>query len=65
MKRFNYHCIQCKGLIAASNKPLDVPNVCSNCEQRHTKAMVARQKEKLNINDIDKKENLTTNRRNK
>jgi len=48
---YNYHCVRCNHLIAAANKPLDVPAICSSCDHKDTLKAIARQSEKLNVDE--------------
>jgi len=54
--RFEYKCIHCKKLIAASNVPLEVSIVCWECDNKHILQMKKRKEEKLNV-DQDYKKN--------
>ena len=54
--RFEYKCIQCKKLMAASDVPLEVSIICWECDDKHTVQMIKRKKEKLNV-DQDYKKN--------
>jgi hypothetical protein len=33
MKPYNYHCIECNGLMLSTNKAAVVPTTCSSCEK--------------------------------
>ncbi len=48
---YNYYCVRCNHLIAAANKPLDVPAICSSCDHNDTLKAIARQTEKLNVDE--------------
>jgi DNA-directed RNA polymerase subunit M/transcription elongation factor TFIIS len=51
---YNYHCVRCNHLIAAANKPLDVPAICSSCDYSDTLKAIARQNEKLSVDEKTK-----------
>lgn len=49
--RFIYKCIQCNGLMASANRPLeDVDAICSSCCGKFNDKMTALRKGKLNVN---------------
>ena len=54
--RFEYKCIQCKKLIAASDVPLEVSIICWECDNKHNLQMRRRKEEKLSV-DQDYRKN--------
>lgn len=54
--RFEYKCIQCKKLMAASDVPLEVSIICWECNNKHNLQMRRRKEEKLNV-DQDYRKN--------
>ncbi len=48
--KFIYKCIQCNGLMASANKPLDIDVICSCCCSKFDNKMTALRKAKLNVN---------------
>jgi hypothetical protein len=51
-----YYCIECKNLIASSRVSLKVDFTCSNCEDKHTIQALARQNEKISVDQEYRKE---------
>jgi hypothetical protein len=60
MENYRYNCINCKKLIAASNRPLNIHHTCSACEVNWDRNQISFMNKKV---DLDRKSNEDNKRK--